>query len=87
MAVSNRGVSSPVGISSRGDLMREPCLDPTPYGAHSLLLGVLHLSGRGRRRPVADHRATTRHWPVAVATRYVQAGQLFQNPASKAIGI
>src|SRR3954454_12090623 len=61
-------------------------LDPALHGAHSLPSGFCTSAAEGGADLSLIMRQS-RHRSVAVATRYVQAGQLFQNPASKAIGL
>jgi len=61
-------------------------LDPTKFAGHSLRSGFATSAARGG----ADLQfimAQTGHKNTDVARRYIQAGQLLQNPASKALGL
>ena len=61
-------------------------LDPASFGAHSLRSGFCTASAEGGA-DLALIMRQSRHRSVDVARKYVQAGQLFNNPASKALGL
>ena len=59
-------------------------LDPTKFAGHSLRSGFATSAARGGA-DLACIMAQTGHKNADVARRYIQAGQLLQNPASKAV--
>lgn len=59
-------------------------MDPTKYAGHSLRSGFATSAARGGAG-LADVMSQTGHRNADVALRYVQAGKIFENPASKAV--
>lgn len=61
-------------------------LDPGKYAGHSLRRGFA-TSASAAGADLAQIMRQTRHRSVAVAMSYVDEGQLFTNPASRAVGL
>jgi site-specific recombinase XerD len=61
-------------------------LDPALYAGHSLRSGFCTAAAAGGA-DLALIMQQSRHRSVEVARRYVQAGKIFSNPASKAVGL
>jgi integrase len=59
-------------------------IDPAKVSGHSLRSGFATSAARGGA-DLADIMAQTGHKNADVARRYIQAGKILQNPASKAV--